>query len=276
MSAIPLMGATGPDAYNPFRSRLTPKRTSRRRATRRFTGLTNKKWSSTAPPVYPALMPAFICTACGTQYPPSEALPGACLICTDERQFVPASGQSWTTLEGLRNAHSNKFRRLATGLTTIETTPAFGIGQRAIFARTPGGNVLWDCLALIDDRDGCFAVDEVNQQALFGRVAAVVHHGGAGTTTTATRAGAPQVVVPQLGEDQPYFAGRVAELGIGVAHDGPTPTYDSLSAALATVLAPDVRTRARAVAGMLRTDGTTVAAKMLHDMVSGEGRSTHA
>jgi hypothetical protein len=96
-------------------------------------------------------MPAFICSACGTQYPPSEASPGACLICTDERQFVPASGQSWTKLEWLRNAHSNKFRRLATGLTTIETTPAFGIGQRAILACTPAGNVLWDCLALVDD-----------------------------------------------------------------------------------------------------------------------------
>src|SRR6516162_8641259 len=74
--------------------------------------------------VYPAPMPAFICTACGTQYPPSEAPPGACPICTDERQFVPASGQSWTTLEGLRSVHSKKFRRLATGLMTIETTPA--------------------------------------------------------------------------------------------------------------------------------------------------------
>src|SRR6185295_12022250 len=49
------------------------------------------------------------------------------------------------------NAHSNKFRRLATGLTTIETTPVFGIGQRAILARTPAGNVLWDCITLIDD-----------------------------------------------------------------------------------------------------------------------------
>ena len=96
-------------------------------------------------------MTAFICAACGTHYPPSEAPPDACLICTDERQFVPASGQSWTTLERLRNAHSNKFRRLAAGLTTIETTPAFGIGQLAILARTPDGNVLWDCLALIDD-----------------------------------------------------------------------------------------------------------------------------
>ena len=87
--------------------------------------------------VYPAFMPAFICTACGTQYPPFESRPGMCPICTDERQFVPASGQSWTTLESLRNAHGNKFRRLAAGLTTIET--AFGIGQRAILARTPLG-----------------------------------------------------------------------------------------------------------------------------------------
>jgi hypothetical protein len=96
-------------------------------------------------------MPAFICSACGTQYPPSDASPGACLACTDERQFVPTSGQSWTTLEGLRKAYSNKFRRLARGITTIETTPAFGIGQRAILAHTSSGNVLWDCIALIDD-----------------------------------------------------------------------------------------------------------------------------
>src|SRR6201985_1221228 len=96
-------------------------------------------------------MTAFICTACGTQYPPSEAPPDACPVCVDERQFVPASGQSWTTLEGLRKTHSNKFRELAPGLMTIKTTPAFGINQRAILARTPAGNVLWDCIALIDD-----------------------------------------------------------------------------------------------------------------------------
>lgn len=96
-------------------------------------------------------MPCFLCTACGTQYPPSDAPPEACPICEDERQFVPASGQSWTTLEKLRAAHANRFRRLAPGLTTIETQPAFGIGQRAIFVRTPGGNLLWDCIALVDE-----------------------------------------------------------------------------------------------------------------------------
>jgi vancomycin aglycone glucosyltransferase len=136
-------------------------------------------------------------------------------------------------------------------------------GRRALVSRG------WAGLALADDRADCFAVGEVNQQALFGRVAAVVHHGGAGTTTTATRAGAPQVVIPQWG-DQPYWAGQVAGLGIGTAHDGPAPTTESLSAALRTALTPQTRARARTVAGTIRTDGATVAATLLLDTVSRE------
>ena len=136
-------------------------------------------------------------------------------------------------------------------------------GRRALVARG------WADLALIDDRDDCFAVGEVNQQALFGRVAAVVHHGGAGTTTTATRAGAPQVVVPQWA-DQPYWAGRVADLGIGAAHDVQPPTTESLSAALRTALTPETRARAAAVAGTIRTDGAAVAATLLVDQFSRE------
>lgn len=136
-------------------------------------------------------------------------------------------------------------------------------GRRALIYRG------WAELALTDEGNDCFVVGEVNQQALFGRVAAVVHHGGAGTTTTATRAGAPQVVLPQLG-DQPYWAGRVAELGIGAAHDGPTPTTEYLSAALRTALAPETRARANAVAGSIRTDGAMVAAKLLLGAISRE------
>ena len=49
-------------------------------------------------------------------------------------------------------------------------------------------------------------------------------------------------------------------LGIGAAHDGPTPTTESLSAALRTALTPETRARATAVAGTIRTDGATVAA----------------
>ncbi|EST18816.1 hypothetical protein M878_43670 [Streptomyces roseochromogenus subsp. oscitans DS 12.976] len=109
----------------------------------------------------------------------------------------------------------------------------------------------------------------MNHQALFTRVAAVVHHGGAGTTTTAARAGAPQVVVPQI-VDQPRWAARVSELGIGAAHDGPTPTFNSLSAALTTALTPEIRARAKAVAGTIRTDGATLAAKLLLDVADRE------
>lgn len=133
-------------------------------------------------------------------------------------------------------------------------------GRRAVMARG------WADLALLEGRDDCFVVGEANHQALFRRVAAVVHHGGAGTTTTAALAGAPQVVVPQLA-DQPYWADRVAELGIGAAHDGPTPTFASLSAALGTALAPDTHARATAAAATVRGDGAEVAARLLLDAV---------
>jgi vancomycin aglycone glucosyltransferase len=146
--------------------------------------------------------------------------------------------------------------RTSPDLATVVVKAVRTHGRRVVLARG-----LAD-LALTDDQDDCFVVGEVNQQALFPRVAAVVHHGGAGTTTTAALAGAPQVIVPQL-VDQPHWAARVAELGIGAAHDGPTPTADSLSAALAIALTTETRARAIAVGGTMSTDGTTVAAEML-------------
>lgn len=130
------------------------------------------------------------------------------------------------------------------------------LGHRVVLARG------WADNAPTDDGRDCFVIGEVNQQALFKRVAAVVHHGGAGTTTTAARAGAPQVIVPQI-VDQPYWAARVAGLGIGAAHDGPSPTFESLSAALRIALAAETRSRARAVAAAMCADGATVAAKLL-------------
>jgi UDP:flavonoid glycosyltransferase YjiC (YdhE family) len=142
-------------------------------------------------------------------------------------------------------------------------------GRRVVLSRG------WADLVLPDDREDCFATGEVNQQVLFGRVAAVIHHGGAGTTHVATRAGAPQVLVPQMA-DQPYYARRVAELGVGVAHDGPVPTSGSLSAALATALAPETRARATAVAGTIGTDGALVAAELLLDAVSRQKPSVSA
>jgi len=95
-------------------------------------------------------MSAFICSACGTQYPPSDAPPAQCPVCEDERQYIPPEGQSWTTLERLRISHHNGFRQYEPGLIGIGTQPKFAIGQRALLLCTPEGNILWDCIALID------------------------------------------------------------------------------------------------------------------------------
>ena len=96
-------------------------------------------------------MNAFICTACGTQYPPSETPPAQCTICEEERQYVPPTGQSWTTLNGLAARHFNAYRQHEPGVIGIGTQPNFAIGQRALLIRTPQGNILWDCIAMLDD-----------------------------------------------------------------------------------------------------------------------------
>jgi len=93
----------------------------------------------------------FICTACGTQYPDSAAAPAQCAICEEERQYVPPRGQTWTTLAGLRGSHTNTFREYDDGIIGIGSVPAFAIGQRALLVRTPKGNILWDCISMLDD-----------------------------------------------------------------------------------------------------------------------------
>jgi hypothetical protein len=98
-----------------------------------------------------AIMPGFICTTCGTQYPESDAPPATCTICQEERQYLNPHGQSWTTLTAMRRTHFNCFRQHEPGLIGIGSTPAFAIGQRALLLRTAKGNVLWDCISFIDD-----------------------------------------------------------------------------------------------------------------------------
>jgi hypothetical protein len=97
------------------------------------------------------IMPHYICTTCGTQYAESPTTPDRCDICEDERQYVGWGGQRWTTLDELRSDHENQVREEEPGLTGIGTTPKFGIGQRALLIQSPGGNVLWDCISLIDE-----------------------------------------------------------------------------------------------------------------------------
>ncbi len=93
---------------------------------------------------------AFICATCGAQFPASTEPPPECPICRDSRQFVCLDGQQWTTLEDLAHKHHNIIKEEEPWLYSIHTEPHFAIGERAFLLRTPRGNVLWDCLALLD------------------------------------------------------------------------------------------------------------------------------
>lgn len=94
---------------------------------------------------------AYLCVTCGTQFPESPKPPEHCPICEDERQYVGPDGQEWTTLDRLRTTHKNTVKKEEENLYSINTEPKFGIGQRAFLIQTPAGNLLWDCVGLIDD-----------------------------------------------------------------------------------------------------------------------------
>lgn len=93
----------------------------------------------------------FVCVTCGTQFAPREAPPTNCPICDDERQYVGPNGQQWTTLDAIERSHRNELTEVEPNLHMIQPVPKLGIGQRAFLVRTAQGNLLWDCVPLIDD-----------------------------------------------------------------------------------------------------------------------------
>lgn len=96
-------------------------------------------------------MQSFICVTCGVGHAPSATPPAHCAICDDERQYVTAAGQRWTTLSELQQKHSIEFREQEPGLVGIGSTPSIAIGQRMLLIRQPGGGILWDCTPLVTD-----------------------------------------------------------------------------------------------------------------------------
>ncbi len=115
-------------------------------------------------------MISYICLTCGTQYPPSSEPPAHCPICEDERQYIGWNGQQWSTLAALRLDHHNLIRPLETGLTAIASEPEIAIGQRALLVQTPLGNLLWDCISLLDE------ATVASLQALGGVQAIAISH----------------------------------------------------------------------------------------------------
>jgi glyoxylase-like metal-dependent hydrolase (beta-lactamase superfamily II) len=92
-----------------------------------------------------------ICTTCGTQLSPDEAIPEFCPICADDRQYINPNGQSWTNSETLQASHSIKITKLNERLYSLKITPDFAITQRAFLILSEHGNILWDCIPLLTD-----------------------------------------------------------------------------------------------------------------------------
>jgi vancomycin aglycone glucosyltransferase len=134
---------------------------------------------------------------------------------------------------------------------------ARALGLRALLSQG------WADLAPGDTGNDCFSLGDVNHEKLFPRVAAIVHHGGSGTTTASVRAGRAQVVIPH-NYDQFYWAHRVEQLGVGVS--GPTRDdliVDDLVQALRACLQPEVTAHAQALAGRIELHGARIAAQRL-------------
>lgn len=95
-------------------------------------------------------MTAWICVTCGNQHADTASPPSQCAICLDERQWVNYEGQTWITMSELAAGHSNEVREEEPNLLGIGSVPQFGIGQRALLVQSDAGNVLWDCISLLD------------------------------------------------------------------------------------------------------------------------------
>jgi len=124
------------------------------------------------------------------------------------------------------------------------------LGRRAVVQRGTAG--------LSVDRDDVLVIGDEPHAELFRRVSVVVHHGGAGTTAAALRAGAPAVCVP-FTADQPFWGERVAALGAGAP---PVPLRRLTAGRLADaiVAAEGCHAGARAVGERLAgDDGVAVA-----------------
>ena len=121
----------------------------------------------------------------------------------------------------------------------------------------------WANLLPSDMGDDCLSIGDLDHEKLLPRVAAIVHHGGAGTTTAAARAGRAQVIIPH-NYDQFYWAHQVSQLGVGVS--GPTRddlTVDALVQALRECLEPGLTARAQSLAGRMELHGARIAAGRL-------------
>ena len=114
--------------------------------------------------------PNYICAHCGLQYAEIKTVPARCLNCSNERESMTHKQPHWTTLAQMAGKYRNVFTPLGEGVTGICTAPAFGIGPEVFLIQTSAGNVLWDCVACLDQA----TVDQI--RAAGGLSAIVISH----------------------------------------------------------------------------------------------------
>ncbi|MDQ3157571.1 MAG: hydrolase [Actinomycetota bacterium] len=91
----------------------------------------------------------WICQTCAVEHATQVDV---CAICADERQWVPADGQHWTTLPRLADdGYKAEIAELEPDLYAITSTPTAGIGQQSKLVRTPEGSLLWDPIGFMDE-----------------------------------------------------------------------------------------------------------------------------
>lgn len=141
-------------------------------------------------------------------------------------------------------------------------------GVRAVIGRGSGG------LSPTAAQDGVFVVDEVPYDLLFPKVAAIVHHGGAGTVASAVAAGRPQVICPFVA-DQPFWGRLMQSRGVATAPINQRRlTVDSLTEALTQAVTDTALAKTASDLGALvRAErGTREAVHRLGDLITASAR----
>ncbi|AEQ50612.1 glycosyltransferase [Pelagibacterium halotolerans] len=137
-------------------------------------------------------------------------------------------------------------------------------GKRGLIATGQGA------LDLVGGLPEVHAISAAPHDQLFRHVGATLHHGGAGTTGAALRAGKPTAICPFFG-DQPFWARRIAELGAGPkALDRNSLSVEAVAGAIASMDNPDMRKRAAELGSAIGAeDGVAAAVAFIETRMAG-------
>ncbi|HKJ41120.1 MAG TPA: hypothetical protein VKA27_03455 [Sunxiuqinia sp.] len=109
---------------------------------------------------------ANICKTCGTRYSVEIFNEGECPVCLDDRQYLKEYGQQWISYHSLKQKHRVVINQLHENVFELTIQPAFAIGQKAHLLVTEFGNILWDCIPLLDESSASFILDRGGLKAI--------------------------------------------------------------------------------------------------------------